>query len=110
MNCEVDIRGNSLHFNPPSGRAYYGPVGELNLVPCETCDGEGHHDSCFDCGNRGWNEADVSRGNCGICGEWYDTNDHRPSVSHVAEYVLADGEHVIAHAECGLNKEGVVLA
>lgn len=58
--CEVTRRGESLHFNPPSGRAFWGCVGELDLTPCITCDGEGHWDSCFDCGNRGYTFGPVT--------------------------------------------------
>lgn len=52
--CEVELRGNSLHINPLSGRAYYVPTNEWISRICPTCDGEGHSDSCFECGNRGY--------------------------------------------------------
>lgn len=52
--AEIETRGDSAHITPPSGRSYYAPVGEKVDV-CPACNGEGHHDSCFDCGNRGYN-------------------------------------------------------
>ncbi len=57
-NCEMYQRGRSMHFNPPSGRSFWGCAGELDVTPCPACEGEGHHDSCFDCGNRGYTTLD----------------------------------------------------
>lgn len=52
--AQVSLRGDSLHITPPSGRSYYIPVGEWISAVCPDCDGEGRHDSCFECGNRGF--------------------------------------------------------
>lgn len=63
------------------------------------------------------------KGKCEVCGEPYDTDDPRPSVAHLGEFVTADDlrnaemgyldendiKTYIAHAECGLQK-GMVTA
>lgn len=41
-------------------------------------------------------------GECELCGEHYDRNGP-PSRSEVGEFVSDSGEHVIAHAQCGLD-------
>jgi hypothetical protein len=40
---------------PPSGREYNLPQGIEAIQVCNECLGEGYHDSCFHCGNRGFN-------------------------------------------------------
>lgn len=45
----------SLHLTPPSGRGYWLTTDVKLAEVCSTCKGEGHWDSCFDCGNRGYN-------------------------------------------------------
>jgi hypothetical protein len=49
----IEQHGDSQRIIPPSGRSYYACVGEVVEV-CSTCKGEGQHDSCFECGNRGY--------------------------------------------------------
>lgn len=47
------VSNSTQRITPPSGRSYVACFGERVTV-CPTCQGEGHHDSCFDCGNRGY--------------------------------------------------------
>ncbi len=62
MAADLETRGDSDHITPPSGRSYYACVGERVRV-CSECKGEGHWDSCFDCGNRGYFTVEGSGGN-----------------------------------------------
>ena len=47
------ISNSTQKITTPSGRTYFACFGEKVKV-CKTCKGEGHFDSCFDCGNRGY--------------------------------------------------------
>lgn len=50
----LEQHGNSVRVVPPSGRSYYAFVGAVHVQTCTSCRGEGHWDSCFDCGNHGY--------------------------------------------------------
>lgn len=66
-------------FDPEDEAYFYGPTKD---------DGIEHDDCC---------------GECEICGEPYCTNGTRLSLAEVGEFVAPENNHVIAHAECGLN-------
>lgn len=54
-------------------------------------------------------DENYMKGDCDICGEPYDANDPRPSMSEVAEFCDPDREwdehenSFVAHAQCGLD-------
>lgn len=47
-------RGAYRQFIDSQGMVFYTPYGEGDATMCKKCGGRGRHDSCFDCGNRGW--------------------------------------------------------
>jgi hypothetical protein len=47
---------------------------------------------------------------CGICEETFPYSQDALMRTEVAEFVSPEGQHEIVHAECGLNKEGWVMA
>ena len=42
-------------------------------------------------------------GICDLCGEPYNQLSDKPSEADVAEYVDSNSNHVIAHAQCGID-------
>lgn len=61
-----------------------------------------------------YTDEDKGLGECDLCGDWFDLNSSTPSRAEVGEFVRdrtehdAEGsvaiiEHVIAHAQCGID-------
>lgn len=51
---KIERKNGSLYLRPAKGGGYYLPYHLVDAVVCPACQGDGHWDSCFNCGNRGY--------------------------------------------------------